>query len=80
MNRFDDKLNWRLWEKVIGPLLAALLTGAVIWGSIREKITNLEKIDGANRIAKLEVGQADIKEDVRDIKVDVKELLRRIPR
>jgi hypothetical protein len=76
--RIIDKTSWVLMREFVAPIVAALLMGAVIWGSVKEKINNLEKVNAGDRIVALEVSQNDIKTDVVDIKKDVKEILRRV--
>jgi hypothetical protein len=76
--RFVDKTSWVLLREFVAPIVAALFTGAVIWGSVREKINNLEKVNAGDRLMALEVSQSDIKTDVTDIKHDVKEILKRV--
>ena len=78
MNRFDDKWTWRVVEKVGIPVFIAIVTAAIIWGSVKEKIENLERADAGNRITRLETRTDDLKQDVTEIKRDVKEILRSV--
>jgi len=80
LQRFDDRWSWRLLEKVVVPLCVAVLTAAVIWGSMKEKITNLEKINASERLMRLETQYTDMASNVSDIRIDVKELLKRTRR
>ena len=60
MNRFDDAWRWKIFEKFLGPLLAAILTAAVIWGSVKQQIEELVKADCPTRITRLETQYVDI--------------------
>lgn len=66
MNRFDDKPGWYFFEKLVGPLLAAVLTGAGLWLKMETRITTVE------------IKQEGLHDDVVDMKRDIKEILRRV--
>lgn len=42
MNRFDDKLSWRFVEKIIAPVLAALLAVAGASARYENRVTKIE--------------------------------------
>lgn len=68
MQRFDDRFSWKFLEKFLGPLLAAILTGAGLYAKMESRITTVE------------VKELQLHDDVSDMKKDIKEILRRIPR
>lgn len=68
---------WKFFELLLIPLITALLTGAVIWGSTRQQIDDLVAVRADSRITVLETQYSSMNQDVRDIKSDVKELLKR---
>jgi hypothetical protein len=78
MNRYDDGFMWGIIKYLIAPVIAAVMTGAVIWGSVKEKITNLETIHAGSRLDRIEVAISDMRDDLQDIKHDNKEILRRV--
>jgi len=60
MSRFDDALRWKIFDRVVVPLAVALLTGAVIYGSTREKLDELTKANLPDRLTRVETQFADI--------------------
>lgn len=60
MSRFDDKLNWRIWEKIVGPIVAAVLTGGIIYGSMKNDLDTLVKAELPTRMTRVETQFQDI--------------------
>lgn len=77
-HRFDDNLIWHVFKNLFAPFLAAVLTAGIIWGSVREKIEALEKQNAGYRLDRIEVSQSDMKDDLQDIKHDVREILKKV--
>ena len=60
MSRFDDPLRWKILEKIIGPIVAALLTGGVLYGSIKTTLDEIVKADLPIRMTRVETQFLDI--------------------
>ena len=60
MNRFDDSLRWKIFDRIVIPLAVALLTGAVIYGSTRQQLDELVKANLPERITRVETQFVDI--------------------
>lgn len=70
--RYTDSLVIRI-VRDFWPLIVAVLSVAIYWGSVRADICLIP--DQEKRISKLEQSQSDMREDVQEIKKDVKILL-----
>lgn len=72
--RFDDHFKWKIVELIAVPIIAAALTGAVIWGSTKERISDLETLKPV--IAQDHVDVSILKSAVADMSEDVKYIRR----
>ena len=65
--------------------LAGLVSLAVAWGALGQKVTELEKdvkpvAENSTKVAVIETDLRNIKEDIGDVKKDVKEVLKQLQR
>ena len=60
MSCYDDPLRWKILEKVIGPLAAAVLTGGFIYGSMKTSLDDLVKAELPIRMTRVETQFVDI--------------------